>query len=403
MIRPSRRVACIAPPPIARMAALAQDLEASGRRVIRLSQAVPWYGPPPWALEALGASLRDPVLHRYSPDPGLADVREALCSRWFAPRGLTVDPESEIQLTCGASQAFMNALTAVADPGQRVVLTDPYYFDHLFAVQFLGLKARFVRMHEDEAGFSLDADAIVEEIRAGCAAVIIVDPANPTGSTASEGALRRIAGECEASGTTLIIDETYERIRFDPPSRWRPCEDPGTRPVTLLVGSFSKSLGMAGWRLGYLVGPRTVLDQALKVHDSVAICAPVPAQVLLREALRGPFEEWLRLRLEELGRRRNLVQCALGHSSFFSLRSVSGGIFTLPAYRSPRPSIDVAAALLEHTGILTVPGAAFGTGGEGHLRVSFGSSSEGDLSEAAALLSAYEGSFVDREGSVPIL
>jgi aspartate/methionine/tyrosine aminotransferase len=370
------------------MAHLAGEQELAGGRVIRLSQAVPWYGPPQWALDAL--AVHDPVVHRYSADPGLADVRELVCRRWFADRGFTVDSEGEIHLTCGASQAFLSALTVVADPGRRIVLTDPYYFDHLFAVQFLALEPRFVAMREDDTGFSLDVDGILREIKSGCAAVVIVDPANPTGSVMTEEELRLIATECAASGCALIIDETYEKFTFMSPRSWHPLQESSTRGVTLLIGSFSKSIGMAGWRLGYLVGPQPLLQQALKVHDSVAICAPVIAQALLSEALAGPIDEWLGERYKEVLARKVMAETALSSSRFLNWRHIGGGIFSLLAYDGTASSLDVAAAVLQKAGVAVVPGSAFGHAGEGHLRMSFGSSGIGELQEALERLGRFE-------------
>ncbi|MBN1424353.1 pyridoxal phosphate-dependent aminotransferase [Candidatus Fermentibacteria bacterium] len=390
MIPASRRVASIASPPIGRIAALAAARERDGQRVIRLGQAVPWYGPPSWALDAMASSLHDPVLHRYSVDPGLADVRKLVCARWFSDRGFRIDHESQIHLTCGASQAFFSALTVVADPSQRVVLTNPYYFDHLFAVQFLGLEPRLVAMREETEGFRLDVEALIREIRAGCAAVVLVNPSNPTGSVASDDDLRRVAGECAASNTACIIDETYEKLTFDRRARWHPWHDPKTRAVTLVVGSFSKSLGMAGWRLGYLLGQELLMAEALKVHDSVAICAPVIAQRLLGAILRGPYVEWTKDKLRDLEERRQIVRSALQAAPFFHWRPTAGGIFSFLPYRGASTSVDVAAKVLGETGVSLVPGSAFGPAGEGHLRLSFGSSSREDLQEALEVLTAYD-------------
>ncbi len=381
MITVSRRVTSIAEPPLALLSERAARREREGRKVVRLGQAVPWYGPPSWALEALGPSLGDPTLHRYAPDPGDPTVRTLVCDRWFSSRGIRVDPCTEILLTCGASEAFLCALTACCDVGARVVLTDPYYFDHLFAVRFLDLEPRFVRMRETDEGFALDVEAVLEEIGEGCAAVVLVDPGNPTGSVASEEDLRAVACSCARAGTALILDETYERLTFRP-RRWHPWQEEETRSCTVLVGSFSKSLGMAGWRLGYLLASAPLVTEALKVHDSVAICAPTVAQRLLRLVLEGPFEEWCAAILAELDERRRLVRDALAHSTLFRWRPTEGGIFSFIRYQSECDSMAMASRLLLETDVAVVPGSAFGSAGEYHLRLSFGSPPLDDLIEA---------------------
>ncbi len=373
------------------MAKAAQLLEQSGRRVIRLCQATPWFGPPEWALEAVKKRLHEPVMHRYSPDPGLDEVKKLLCSRWFASRGLTIDPDTEIHLTCGASQAFVGALTVSADPGERVILSDPYYFDHLFAVHFLGLEPVFVPMIEHEGGYSQDIRRLADSIEEGASALVIVDPANPTGSVIGEEDLRFLAEHCAECGCMLIIDETYERLEFTDKKRSHPWLVPELKEVVLTVGSFSKSLGMAGWRLGYLFGPKELMDEAYKVHDSVAICSPVPAQALLREILMGPVDDWLDGRMIELRRRMETTASALdAGNGFFSWRDVEGGMFTFVSYSEDRNSLDVAMSVLEKAGIILVPGSAFGPAGERHLRLSFGSSSFDDLKAALEMLAVFE-------------
>jgi aspartate/methionine/tyrosine aminotransferase len=382
-VQPSKRVRKIVRPPIAEVAEAARNREHHGYSVIRLSQAVPWYGPPDWAIEGVKERLSEPIIHRYSPDTGLDEVKSLAAERWFGPRGISLDPIDELHLTCGASQAFVGALTVAADPGQRVILTDPYYFDHLFAVHFLGLEPVFVPMIETDEGFSHDTERLHAVVGKGAAALVIVDPANPTASVLESEELKELATRCAASGCVLIVDETYERLVFDGRKREHPWTIPELRSCVLTVGSFSKSLGMAGWRLGYLFGDRLFMDEAYKVHDSVAICSPLPAQALLKEILEGPYQVWLDGKLSELHRRRQrcFQLLALGNSCF-AWRRVEGGIFSLIAYESEQSSLEMAHRVLEEIGIVLVPGSAFGPAGERHLRLSFGSSTWDELTEA---------------------
>jgi aminotransferase len=380
-IQPSQRVRKIVRPPIAEVAEAAHRRERHGHRVIRLSQAVPWYGPPPWAIEAVKKRLHEPVMHRYSPDTGLDDVKSLAAERWFDRRGISLDPVGELHLTCGASQAFVGALTVAADPGQRVILTDPYYFDHLFAVHFLGLEPVFVPMIETDEGFSLDLDRVHDAIHQGAAALVIVDPANPTGSALQSEELYHLATRCADNDCLLIIDETYERLVFDGHRRDHPWRIPELRPRVLTVGSFSKSLGMAGWRLGYLFGARILMDEAYKVHDSVAICSPLPAQALLKEITDN---------LAELHhRRQRCFELLRAGTGCLAWRPVAGGIFSLLAYDAGESSLEMAHRVLEETDVVLVAGSAFGPAGEGHLRLSFGSSTLDDLNTALERLATF--------------
>jgi aspartate/methionine/tyrosine aminotransferase len=217
------------------------------------------------------------------------------------------------------------------------------------------------------------------------------DPANPTASVLDSEELLGLAARCAEHRCILIIDETYERLILDDRTHNHPWTVPELRKSVLTIGSFSKSLGMAGWRLGYLFGHKAMLEEAYKVHDSVAICSPLPAQALLKETLEGPYEPWMRENLSELHRRRRQSAERLGQPhSFFRWRRVAGGIFSLMSYQSEIGSLEMARRVLERTGIVLVPGVAFGPAGEHHLRLSFGSSTAQELTEALEALVTFD-------------
>jgi len=376
----SRRVSRIDRPPIAEINDAAHRIEADGIEIIRLGQAVPWFNPPLWALDSFIYGIHDHSMHRYSPDPGLPGVRALLAEHWFRHRGLSLDPECELHITVGASQAFLSALTSIADAGEVVVLSDPYYFDHLYAVQFLDCRPLFISMLETEQGFSYDIDGTINAVKRGARAVVLVNPSNPTATVLSDSDVNRIASVCAESHCFLIIDETYERFVYDHQFSWHPWMDEDIRPWCLTVGSFSKTFGMAGWRLGYLFGPGDLLDQALKVQDSIAICAPVPAQILLSAILKGPVEEWLSVHLRELRRRRSLTRQSLSApGTFLSWRASDGGFFSFLVYSHTLNSVEMAYEILRQTGVALVPGSSFGLKGENHLRLSYGSSRMDEL------------------------
>jgi len=386
----SHRVDSIRKPPIAEVYNAARDLEKAGREIIRLGQAVPWFGPPDWALEQFIDQIHEPAVSRYSPDPGFPELRILLSERWFGNRGFFIDPLNELHITVGASQAFMSALTTVADSGNMVVLSDPYYFDHLYAVQFLDCLPHFVPMRETDDGFSYDVNGTIEAIKNGARVVVLVHPSNPTATVIPASDLQRIAISCARHRCYLILDETYERFLYDQIPAWHPWMDKETRPWCLTIGSFSKTFGMAGWRIGYLFGPASLLEQALKVQDSVAICAPVPAQFLLKIILNGPVDKWLEVRIRELHRRRRLTEDTFNRpGSFLRWRQASGAFFTFLAYGSRRSSADIAIEILRTTGAALVPGSSFGSMGEYHLRLSFGSSTAEELDTALIRLLEY--------------
>lgn len=368
-------------PPIEPVMRRIREKKEIGETVYSMAQAVPWYGPSPEALNAFEKRLGEPALHLYSPDPGLISARRSLAEDFRRRRRLNLDPETEIHLTCGASQAFLSALLTVTDPGDRVLLVEPYYFDHLFAVQFCGTLPVFLPMKERQ-GWEFPWEALEEAIH-GARALVLVNPGNPTGAVLRDKEMKRLAKMTVDAGCCLILDETYERFDFSGTS-WHPwVEEKNERVITL--GSFSKSLGIPGWRLGYLFASSELLKEALKVQDSAVICAPTPAQLLMEECLNHP--DYTEEKIQGLKERLRLCREALGHARGLQWRHAAGGFFTLAACPGTADS-EAARILLERYGIGTIPGSAFGESGKEHLRISFGCLSDEQLAPAMEKLAS---------------
>jgi len=259
---------------------------------------------------------------------------------------------------------------------------EPYYFDHIFAVKFSDLSLVSIPLIEENAEWKFPLDELENELP-NVSVLVIVNPGNPTGQVIPDSVMKRITRMTAENDTFLIIDETYERFVYTG-DKWHPWQDGHPKHV-LTLGSFSKSLGMPGWRLGYLFGSREMLKQAIKVQDSVVICPPSPSQYLLREALVE--EEWI-LKMSQ-GVKNRLDRCreALAGNNSLAWREAGGAFFTLAACSSSMPSEDAALYLLDEYGIGTIPGSAFGESGEGHLRISFGCLSDEDIEPAMKLLS----------------
>ncbi|NLP05117.1 pyridoxal phosphate-dependent aminotransferase [Candidatus Fermentibacteria bacterium] len=380
----SARVSSIGEPPVASVMKRFRELRASGRDVISMAQATPWFGPPPSAIAALEARLGDPEIHRYGPDEGLESSRTALAVDLLSRRGIEVDPFTELHLTCGASQAFLGALAAVADPGDRVVLVEPWYFDHEYAARLLSLDVTAVRARETSGGWRLPLDEALRKV-ADASAIVLVSPGNPTGSVIPDSEIEDISNACDRWGCSLLIDETYERFDFTgtaghPWARGKP-------PHVLTFGSFSKSLGISGWRLGYLFGDRKILAECLKVQDASVICPPTAPQVMMEAAIgdagwAGAAAAGIRTRMEAC---RDASAGARG----LEWRGVDGGFFTLAATPG-MSSAEVCDALLERYGIAAIPGSAFGPAGESHVRLSFGCLSDLDLEKACERLASVD-------------
>lgn len=362
---------------------LARERAASGRRVFSMAQATPWYGPPEEALEALSAVLADIPSSMYSPDEGFLSTREAVARDLASRRGIELDPGSELQLTVGASQAFLSALLAVTDPGDRVLLVEPWYFDHEYAIRFGGLVRDSAAMTAGPRGWEFPMDEILGRLP-GARCLVLVDPGNPTGAVLTQSEFDVLVEACSRSGTFLFIDETYERFRFAPGPRHPWSSGAGRRHV-ITFGSFSKTFGMPGWRLGYLFGDAGILGHALKVQDSAVICPPSPSQILLERALE--ISGWVEERAAGLRTRLDACRSAVLSSGALGWVEPGGGFFAMVRLPSGMASREAAGALLAGHGIAAVPGSAFGPAGEGFLRLSFGCLPGSDIGPAMETLS----------------
>ncbi len=371
-------------PPIHSIMSRVREMRESGREIFSMAQAVPWYDPPQEAVEQMKQEMTGNGFHFYSPDPGLMSTRVALSREIANRRGINLNPASELHLTCGASQAFVSALMSVADPGDRVIVLEPYYFDHVFAIQFSNLELDSIPMVESSE-WCLPWSKLEEKIP-GAKALVLVNPGNPTGAALSEQDIRRIVSLTAENNCMLIIDETYERFNFGG-SKHHPWMEHNQEHV-LTIGSFSKSFSLSGWRLGYLFGADYILEQALKVQDSVVICPSTPGQILLEKCL--DLNKWVENRSAEVEHRLHLCKEAMKQSKGLEWREAGGGFFTLAETPAGIDSYALADHLINKYAIATIPGDAFGNTGKQHLRFSFGCLADEELVPAMSALASVD-------------
>ena len=360
-------------------------LRQQGKDVISLGQAVPGLPPPPAALAAARASLSNPDVHRYAADAGLPTLRDALCAalaREFAA-DVTAD---EVIVTAGGNQAFMLAVMTVVDPGDEVVVPGPYFVNHEMAIRAAGAVPVEAALDES-AGFRARWRDIAPHITPRTRAVVVCSPSNPTGAVTSGDDLADIVRELAARRIVLLFDETYMHFVFDgvhvPPTSL-----PAWRDTSVVVGTFSKSFAMTGWRVGYLIGSPDVVAQAIKIQDAMIICAPVVSQVAVEAAIR---EDWNYARAfdPELRSRREALGAGLARIPGVSWAPAGGGFFAFVRTSHERDSEKLASAILESVHVVTIPGRAFGESGEGHLRLSYGAVSVDVLTEACDRLGRF--------------
>jgi aspartate/methionine/tyrosine aminotransferase len=399
MPRVPARTASLILPPFDVLNQKAAMLRAAGHDVISLGQAVPGFGPPKSAIEAARRALDDPQTHRYSPDAGIVTLRTALCEKLAVHRGITAQIDDVI-ITAGGNQAFMLAAMTLVDPGDEVVLTTPYFVNHAMTIRAIGGVPVEAPLSERD-GFAPRWEAIEPHLTSRTRAVVLCSPSNPTGAVTARSELTRIVRELSSRGVMVFSDETYLHfVHGDSPLESGTSDDgaeppsaaaiDGWRDNVIVVGTFSKSFGMTGWRAGYMLADRSLCGEALKIQDAMIICAPTISQIAVEAAVR---EDWNYARAfrADLTTRRATLMSLVRAIPDLHWTPTSGGFFAFVKVAGCRDSMALALDVLERSHVVTIPGATFGTTGEGFLRLSYGAASIEQLDEAMRRLAAYFG------------
>ena len=388
-LRINPNVSKIVPPTIDVFNKKVAKLQAQGEDVISLAQGVASFSPPRCAINAVRKELQEHYVNIYSPDAGLLQVRQRVVSS-FQSKGLDLDAESELLLTAGASQAFFTALLTIASPGEKVILPTPYYFDHQYAVLACGCEVVEVPMVVSDGTWRFDVPAIIKAAQEGARALVLVTPNNPTGAVATKEDYAALAKGLAHTDVAIITDETYDRFTLHDDGAYQSAAAvPGLQERTIVVGSYSKSFAMAGWRIGYMAAPKAVIDEALKLQDSIVICAPVISQVALGAALSEEGDKAVEAGRQELIKRRAALRSALDSLPALKWREPKGAFFVFLELTGDKDDDKVAHALLDELKVATLPGSAFGEAGRGHLRLSFGNVGCDLLVEAGKRMAAF--------------
>lgn len=356
----------------------AAALRQQGHHVISLGQALPFFPPPASALAAAHDALGRPEVHRYSTDPGLPELRDALAER-LGPGTRGGVTRGDIIITAGANHAFTLALTTLVDPGDDVLLPSPYFTNHQMAIAAFGATPVEVPV-ADRDTFAVRWSDIEPRLTPRTSAVVICTPSNPTGAVLDRLEGERIVSGLRRRNIALISDETYAGFVYEGET-WSAAAAPDWRDRVTVIGTFSKCFGMMGWRVGFLMADASVCQQAVKIQDAMIICAPVISQMAVEGAVRhdwdypGTFHD-------AFHERRRIVGAALARTPGLHWTPTVGGLFAFTRVDGCPDSAMLSERLLEEAHVVTIPGAAFGRAGEGHVRLSYGYATLEDLREA---------------------
>lgn len=383
------RIQNIAPAIMDEIGARVEELTHDGADVMDLAGGVPIFPPVDSAVRSAEQALDDPSTHLYGADAGLLSLREGL-SKWLAEKdGIKVDPATEIMVTAGANQAFMLAVLTLLEPGDKVLIPSPFYFNHEMTVSIAGGAPVEVPLRE-ETGFQLTLADLEPYLDAGPRMLVVVSPNNPTGAVYDPEELRRITRLLASRGVVIISDETYRHFVFEGAQHFSVGSLPGCRSQVITVGSFSKTFSLSGWRVGYLVAEADFVAQAIKVQDSMLVCAPLISQRAALGALSTPTEELARRR-DFMSEQRHLLARRLAEIPSLRWHPTQGAYYAFVHVEDCTDSAALATDLLETVHVATVPGSVYGQNGEGYLRLSYGSVDGSELEEACVRLDRYFG------------
>src|SRR3954452_11321865 len=356
------------------------DVIATMPDVISLGVGEPDFTTPPQVVEEGVRSLRSGRTH-YTSNYGTIELRRALSAHLERLYGLSYNPDNEICITVGASEAVAAAMSAITDPGDEVVLHEPSYVAYIPAIVFNGGVPVLVPTTA-ATGFALDAEQLEAAITPRTKILFLGYPCNPTGAVLDEHTLRAVADVAARHDLIVVSDEIYDRLVYGGHRHIPIATLPGMRERTITMGGFSKAYAMTGWRVGYVCAPRDLLEGIVKVHQYEIMSAPTVAQDAALVALKSAEPDVQRM-VEEYDRRRRMFVTGLNQIGLTAAEP-KGAFYAFPSIRSTGlTSEEFSEKLLYDYKVAVVPGNAFGPSGEGHVRATLATSYE-KLEEALA-------------------
>ncbi len=375
-MRESRRMAEVQTPIIP----IVGDLVRSSPGTISLGQGMVGYGPPRQAIEAAARVGDDLKIHQYGAVEGSAALREALAAKLRAENGIAA---GRVVVTAGGNMAFLNAILAIADVGDEVILQTPYYFNHDMAIGMAG--CRTVCVPTDDR-YQLRLDAIERAITPRTRAVVTVSPNNPTGAVYPEAALRDVNALCKEKGVFHLHDEAYEYFTYGGVRPFSAGSIAGSAEHTISLYSFSKAYGFAGWRIGYMTIPEPLEVAVRKIQDTNLICPVMISQAAALGALQAGAA-YCREKTRDLTDVRETARKAFGEIAGFCAAPMTDGAFYIFArLSSPLDPLALVERLVRDHKVAAIPGTAFGVSEGCTLRVAFGALDKATASEGIGRL-----------------
>lgn len=353
------------------------DLVSTMKNVISLGVGEPDFVTP-WTVRESGIFSLEQGQTMYTSNSGLIELRQELSYFMAKNMGFEYDPQGEILITVGASEAVDLAMRALLGPGDVALIPDPAYVSYAPCAQLAGAEVKYVPTHAEE-GFRLRLPDLEKAYTPSSKLLILSYPNNPTGAIMTREDYLPIARFVEEHDLIVISDEIYSDLTYD--GKHTPFASlPGMKDRTLHISGFSKAYAMTGWRIGYAAGHTDIIQAMTRIHQYTMLCASITAQFAALEALRSAGKAKTEMVATYNRRRRIMVDGfrKMGLSCFEPL----GAFYVFPSIEATGlSSEEFAEQLLHEENVAVVPGTAFGPSGEGHIRCSYAYSTE-QLQEA---------------------
>ena len=334
--------------------------EALKHGAVNLSQGFPDFAAPEDIKQVAMKAIADDI-NQYAITWGARDFREAIArkTKWYL--GLDIDPETELTVTCGSTEGMIAAMMATVDPGEEVIVFEPFYENYAPDAILSDAKPRYVPLRAPD--WSFDPDELRAAFNANTKAIIVCNPNNPTGKVFTRAEMEFIAGLCREFDALCFTDEIYEQILYPREGaeiqHISMAQIEGMRERTVIVNSMSKTYSVTGWRVGYCIAPPEITSAIRKVHDFLTVGAAAPLQTAGAYALSLPVEYYDRLQIDYRAR-RDLLLPVLDNAGFKTFRP-DGAYYIMTDISGFGFADDVAFTrhLIREVGVACVPGSSF--------------------------------------------
>ncbi len=323
---------------------------------VNLAQGFPDFPAPQILKDAARQAIADDI-NQYAITWGAKPFRDAIAAKYRRTYDLEIDPEREITVCCGSTEGMIASLLAVTDPGDEVIIFEPFYENFGPDTMLCSAERKFVRLHPPDWRF--DPDELRRAFSARTKAIIINSPGNPTGHVLDRAQLEFIAQLCQEFDALAITDEIYEHIVFDGAEHIPMMSIPGMRDRTILINSMSKTYSVTGWRVGWVLACAEITQSIRKVHDFLTVGAAAPLQQAGVTALSLPDSYYTELAREYASRRDMMLamleragfRCSLPRGAYYIMAEIS-------AFGFPN-DVEFVRHLIEYAKIAAVPGSSF--------------------------------------------